>query len=454
MGFLDRVIRGAEYRSGLATPQGWMLDAFGGSRTVAGQRVNVHTAFGLSPVFSAVAMIADAVGRMPLKVYREVADPAGDDAERVEARQHRAWRMLHDSPNPYTPSNRFWSTVTAHLLLWGNAYIEKRRTDGILVDELYLLDPAKTSVLWDDRLKIKAFRQEPGNTPGASQDRVRTWTEDEVLHVFGLSLDGVTGVSRIHWCRNMLGTAQAREEFEGGFYQRGAVFSGVLQRPETAPELGDDGIRNLQAWFRSMFGGAAKKGFDVPVLEEGMTFNNVGMPLDDAQFVQSQQLSRTDIAVLFGLPPAFLGGATGESLTYSTVESNQLQFVQHAVMPWTETIAKALVTDPSIFPQNVFTPEFVVEALLRADANARADFYTKLAGVKAITVNEIRAKENMPPVPGGDELGSSIPETARETIPDPAAATAGTGGANTGTGNGKVPAALAPGAAAAASNGG
>jgi phage portal protein BeeE len=121
------------------------------------------------------------------------------------------------------------------------------------------------------------------------------------------------------------------------------------------------------------------------------------------EFVASQQLSATQVATLFHLPPAYLGGSTGDSLTYATVESNQIQFAQLAIAPVTNTIAKALSSDLTIFPFNAWYPEFVLEGLMRGDHAARAAFYQTMFGLvdekgrRALDVDEIRARENLKP---------------------------------------------------------
>jgi len=108
--------------------------------------------------------------------------------------------------------------------------------------------------------------------------------------------------------------------------------------------------------------------------------------------------------VLFKLPPNYLGGSSGDSLTYATVESNQIQFALHAIAPITNIIATALTSDSSIFPQNIYNAEFSMDGMLRADAGARASYYKTMTDIQAITPNEIRKLENLPPLPGGDKV--------------------------------------------------
>jgi HK97 family phage portal protein len=371
--------------SGLSNPAGWMLDAFSSGPTPSGKRVTVDRALGLAPVFAAVSIISEQVGQLPLKVYKDVS------GDWVEAPKHPAWRLLHDRPNEYTTAGRFWATSTLHLLLWGNAFVLKLRSSSSgLVDELWLLEPKHVSVKWDAATRTKWYRYEPADGRNPQE-----FSSDQVIHIFGPSLDGLVGMSVIAQCRASIGAALSREEFEGSFYRNGAVLSGIIEHPG---QLSAEGVENLKSSFRGKYQGADKAG-EVPVLEENATFKPIGSPLRDLEFVASQQLTRTDIAVMFKLPPHFLGGSTGDSLTYNTVEQAQIQFAVHAIAPLTTTIAQSLSTDPSILPQHVFRAEFVLEAMLRADANARAEFYEKMTGMKAMTVDEVRARENLGPLP-------------------------------------------------------
>lgn len=399
--------------SGLANPQGWLTDAWTSNRAPSGKRVTVQSALGLSPVWAAVSLIAEQVGQLPLKVYRRIDDPDAD-VQRVEARSHRAWRLLHDKPNSSTPADRFWSAVTAQLLLHGNAFVRKSRSDLFVVDELFLLDPAGVVIKYDPNTGEKRFVYRPS----AGQPAVE-YTDDEVLHIFGMSLDGVVGLSVIQTCKAALGAALARDAWEGEFYANGATLSGALKHPN---KLSPDAAANLKASFDARYKGEGKR-WGVPVFEEGMEYVKIGSALQDMQFVEAQNMSRTDVAVMFKLPPNYLGGSSGESLTYTTVESNQIQFALHAIAPWTNTIAKAVTNDPGLLPQNVFEAEFTLEAMMRGDAKSRADFYKLMHDMGAMTDDEIRAKENMPALTSEqrDQLAPASAPAPQLPSPDDAA---------------------------------
>lgn len=372
---------------------------------MAGEKVDAATAMRISDVFTAVNIIAEEVGGLPLKVFRQVGDAT------IEATDHRAYRMLHDAPNPTQPAFRFWSTLATHLLLWGNAYIEKLRDANGLVSELWLLHPSWVTVEWSWSLRQKRFLVTVPNTVESV-----TVADDRILHIFGVSTDGLVGLSPIGQCRDTLGVSKARTRFEANVYDKKPFTTGVIEHPGQVR----DAVKLRESW-QAIFSGQGPNPHGTPVLEEGAHFNQTVMPLADMEFVASSQLSKTDIANIFKLPPWELGGSVGNSLTYQTVEGNKVQYATRAIAPVTTCIAKFIAADSGIFPFSSWFPEFVLEGLMRGDSNARADFYTKMAGVKAITADEIRERENLPPltpsqaadmVPQSPAAGSTAGDTA------------------------------------------
>ncbi len=382
MGLLERLVQGAEYRSSLATPSDWLIDALSGATTTSGERVTVTKSLGLIAVFSAVSKIAETIGMLPLKVFHDLGD-----GEKEEAPEHRAWRMLHDMPNPVTPAHRFWSTVAGHVLLWGNSFIEQDRSDSGLVDTLWLLDPARVTVEWSEQSRVKRFKYQ------MQTGELRMIPEQNMAHVMDFSLDGIVGQSRIARCRDALGKALARERFEANFFNRGGTFRGVIEYPGRLQST-----EKIRESWQAVYGGAANA-HKVAVLEEGATWKPMQMPLQDMQFVESGVLSRTDIAILFNLPPAQLGGSSGDSLTYATVEGNSIQFATQSIAPVANNIAKTLERDRGIFPFPAWWPEFELKALMRGDSKARAELYEKAQG-KWMTRDEIRALEGLGPWEG------------------------------------------------------
>ncbi len=182
--------------------------------------------------------------------------------------------------------------MTAHLLLHGNAFIEKVRGAGGGVDELRVLSPQYVTVKWWPKLMDKSFVYKPPIGGGEA----REFDSSEVLHIMNMSLDGIVGLSVVQACASSFGTALARDEFEGVFYDRGAVFSGRVEMDGQvrSPEA----IKRLSESLKALYAGSGKA-HGVPVFEDGAKWMSTGSPLRDLQFVESQNMTRTDIAVMF-----------------------------------------------------------------------------------------------------------------------------------------------------------
>jgi len=409
--------RESRVASSLSEPNQDLLQALGGQQVIAGERINVQTSLAITDVYSAVTTITETIATLPLKVYRSV------DGDPVETPDHRAAGMLGQAPNSIQPAHRFWSTIAGHLLLWGNAFVEKLRDQNGLVSELYLLHPSCVRVEYNQNLRQK--RYVVTDEYGLSET---TLTDDRVLHIFGFSCDGICGMSPITQARQQLGLAKARERFEGEVYAQKPFLSGVINHPGQIK----DTVKLRESW-RAVYGGGDRgvRGtsarHSVAVLEEGATFSPLTAPLADMEFVASQQLSKTTIANIFHLPPSYIGGAVGDSLTYQTVEGNRIQFATQAITPLTVNIQKFVGADRGIFPFPSWYPEFALAALMRGDSQSRADYYQKLSAVGAITPNEIRGLENMPPIAGGSQIAPAPATTALSDQPAAGATPQGAG---------------------------
>lgn len=378
MSALGRVLNGWAGRSAtsaLANPSPTLFEGFTGGRTAAGRSVSVRGSVGLVPVFSAVSLIASSVGSLPLPVYRR-----GEDGSRERAPQHRAWRFLHDNLNDEQAADDGWETVTAHLLLWGNAFLYKLRDNPLeLVDGLLPIEPKRVNVArTSDGVKRFVLDGKLGEPLG----------ELDILHIRGLSLDGLVGLSPIQEARNALGIAAAQEEFQGQFLDGGGKPGVILRHPN---RLSDEAARRLERSFDATTPGSAK------LLEENMTAEKWTMPLEDAQFLESMQFSDLRIAQLFNLPPHFLGAKTGDSLTYATTEGRGIDFVTYTLRRWLVRIEKALRRDSGVFVQgDRYFAEFLTDALMRADIETRFDAYKTAIEGGWMLPEEVRDRENLP----------------------------------------------------------
>jgi HK97 family phage portal protein len=353
--------------------------------TYSGKTVNVRTAMGLVPVYSAVSQIAGATGNLPLIVYKR------DGEARARAPKHRAWSLLHDTPNPEQAADEFWELVESHIELWGNAFIWKKRDSLGLVRELWVLAPSRIGVTRDVGTGQRIFSLD-GHPFG----------EDTILQIRNLSPDGLVGYSPIQLHRHALANQMAQEEFQGSFLKSEGKPGVLLKHPNN---LSDDAAKRLKAsWDSVKAGGTA-------VLEEGISVEKWTMPLEDAQFVEQLQHSNLQVALMFLLPPGRLGAPSGDSMRYSTTELEGINFVTYTLQRRLRRIEGAVNRDPSIFTTSKFFCEFLVDALQRADSKTRAQNYMLALKGGWMTKDEVRAREGLPPLEEGTEGKEEAPST-------------------------------------------
>lgn len=399
--------RQAEQRSTLANPDSWLREAWSGGSSYAGKPVSEEGALGLIPVWACVRLLSGTIGSLPLVVYER----SNDGRERRRASDTNEWRLLHDEPNSESAADQVWENVVGHLNLWGNAFLEKEKLRSGRAAALWPIQPAKVSVERDKATLEKRFRVE-GN--------VGTFGEDTILHIPGFGYDGLRGLSPIGQARQELGTALAVQEYLARFVANNATPAGVIALPE-GQDLEDESARiALRSEWEALYGGLSNAG-RVAVLENGASWQALGMPLKDLEFVALQRFGVSTVARLFQVPPEMVGGDRDSSMTYSTVEGWALNFVTYSLRRWFVRIEKALLRDRDLFPDRRRYPEFLAEGLLRGDSKARAEFYRIMAEIEALTINEIRQRENLEPLPDGDRAPVIAGKAPAQAPEEPAA---------------------------------
>jgi len=368
----------------LANPDAWLWDAFGATPSASGSRVNERTALGASAVFACVRVLSSTIAQLPLVTYLRL------ERGKERAPGHPLYPLLHDRPNPEMSSFNFRETLQGHLMTWGNAYAEIERNNDGSVRSLWPLSPSATR---------------PGRRPGGEKyyetsvaGRTFALRAEDVLHIPGLGFDGMVGYSPIHLHRQSIGLALATEEFGARFFGAGTRPTGVLTHPG---KLSPDAKEKVRAGWTSAYGGLANS-HRTAILEEGVTWQALGIPPEDAQFLETRRFQIAEIARIYGVPLhmiAELGNAT-----FSNIEHQAIEYVTHSVLPvavrWEQAMNHGLVP---VRERATHFVEFLVEGLLRGDSAQRSAYYTALFNVAALSVNDIREKENLNPVEGGDQ---------------------------------------------------
>lgn len=364
-------------------------------RTTSGKPVNERTAMQTTAVYACVRILAEAVASLPLHVYEYQ-----DDGGKKLVHDHPLYYLLHDEPNPEMTSFVFRETLMSHLLIWGNAYAQIIRDGAGRVLGLYPLLPDKMDVQRDDRGNIYYVysRNSDENPMLKEYGDIRLKAED-VLHIPGLGFDGLIGYSPIAMAKNAVGMTLACEEYGASFFANGANPGGVLEHPGVLK----DPSKVRESW-NSVYRGV-NNAHKIAVLEEGMKYQQIGIPPEEAQFLETRKFQINEIARLYRIPPHMVGDLDKSS--FSNIEQQSLEFVKYTLDPWVirweQSLQRSLLLPGE---KGKYFIKLNVDGLLRGDYQSRMNGYAVGRQNGWFSANDIREMENMNPIP--DEQGGNL----------------------------------------------
>lgn len=364
-------------------------------RTTSGKPVNERTAMQTTAVYACVRILAEAVASLPLHVYEYQ-----DDGGKKLVHDHPLYYLLHDEPNPEMTSFVFRETLMSHLLIWGNAYAQIIRDGAGRVLGLYPLLPDKMDVQRDDKGNIYYVysRNSDENPMFKEYGNIKLKAED-VLHIPGLGFDGLIGYSPIAMAKNAVGMTLACEEYGASFFANGANPGGVLEHPGVLK----DPSKVRESW-NSVYRGVSNA-HKIAVLEEGMKYQQIGIPPEEAQFLETRKFQINEIARLYRIPPHMVGDLDKSS--FSNIEQQSLEFVKYTLDPWVirweQSLQRSLLLPGE---KGKYFIKLNVDGLLRGDYQSRMNGYAVGRQNGWFSANDIREMENMNPIP--DEEGGNL----------------------------------------------
>lgn len=364
-------------------------------RTTSGKPVNERTAMQTTAVYACVRILAEAVASLPLHVYEYQ-----DDGGKKLVHDHPLYYLLHDEPNPEMTSFVFRETLMSHLLIWGNAYAQIIRDGAGRVLGLYPLLPDKMEVQRDDKGNIYYVysRNSDENPTFKEYGNIKLKAED-VLHIPGLGFDGLIGYSPIAMAKNAVGMTLACEEYGASFFANGANPGGVLEHPGVLK----DPSKVRESW-NSVYRGVTNA-HKIAVLEEGMKYQQIGIPPEEAQFLETRKFQINEIARLYRIPPHMVGDLDKSS--FSNIEQQSLEFVKYTLDPWVirweQSLQRSLLLPGE---KGKYFIKLNVDGLLRGDYQSRMNGYAVGRQNGWFSANDIREMENMNPIP--DEEGGNL----------------------------------------------
>lgn len=376
--------------------------------TGSGEYVSAGTAESLPAVMNAVSVIAEAVATMPCYLYLVRNDKGREAREWLDS--HPVDILLNEQPNSCLTPYQFKRTMMRHCLLNGNAYavIEWGR-DG----QPKSLHPYAPGCVVPERTGTHKYRY---TITEPCTGTVRTYLQEEVLHLRYASDDGFLGRSPVTICREALGLGLAQQRHGASIMKDGMMAAGIITSGEWL-----DGVKGKQALDALERYKGAKNAGKTPILEGGMDYRQLGMSNQDAEWLASRRFSIEDIARMFNVSPIFLQEYSNS--TYSNFSEASRAFLTMTMRPWLANFeqqikAALLVTSP--VPGTRYLVEFDSADLLRATPTERYATYEK--GIKSGIMNPNEAREREGKATGRRKYTSAFIEVPRKNAKSTVAA--------------------------------
>lgn len=354
----------------------------------AGVPVNEMTALKFGAVWSCVKIVSETVMILPWGVFE------ADGEMRSPAKDHAVHQLLHRRPNPEMPAYTFKQAMLCHALLQGNAYAEIERQGNGAPVALWLIDPKRVT---PERDSQNTFFYKVRNANGADT----AIPADDMFHLRGPSYDGLTGLSVVNYARDAISAAQATERYGATFFGNGAIPGGLVEHQADAKQItkfeNAKALDNFyKSWEKRLKGpGRAHK---VMYLEPGLTYKQMAIQPDDAQFIETRKLSISEICRWFRVPPHKV--ADLEKATFSNIEHQSKEFVEDAIIPWAIRLEQE--ADLKLLEGDYYS-RMSVQALLRGDSKARMEYYTGMQRQGNFTINQVLGFEDINGIgPDGD----------------------------------------------------
>lgn len=333
----------------------------------------------ISAVFACVEILAQTISTLPLYVYR---DKGG---VRVPDKMSRLWLLLHESPNRWMTPSEFLSAMVVNRMLRGNAYALIERDSAGEPIALVPLSPDQMEVSVVEGGEVYVYYQDGDITALAPEN---------VIHWKGLG-NGFLGLSKLDFMRATTNEAIRAQDNANSLYGKGSKPTGVLQ---TDSKLSAEQVTALMTRFQTSM---TSSGGGLIIADRGLKYSQMSLSPADAQLLETRRFTIEEICRWFGVP-AVLVGTTGQTTWGSGIEQIVSGFHKFTIGPLCKQLEQVL--ERRLKNYEPITIEFKMDGLLRTDPASRAAFYSTMSQNGAMTRNEIRRLENLPPVEGGDEL--------------------------------------------------
>jgi HK97 family phage portal protein len=368
------------------------------AKSAAGTIVTPNTALTLSTAWGCVWLMANAVSSLPFILNKRSGVNLNYGAPAFDV---PLYTVLNSQPNQDMSAVTFWKFIVASEQLWGNGYALKTLNSQ---NQLIALDPIRPEYMVPYRQLI------PNSEPKRYEIRYRYYSPiesidfsaDQIFHWKDRTMDGLVGLSRIEYARHSMGIARAAEDSTSETFKNGLRSGGFVQ---SVKYLNTKNRDELKASLKQFVTGGPDSG-GIMVLEGGLTFSPITMNPQDVQLLMSRQFSVEDICRWFQVPPVLVGhAAAGVTAWGAGIEQLLLGWSALSLRSYVRGIEQEVLR--ALVPAKDRPSQYLtidLDDLLAADSAARSALYSTFAQNGVMTRNEIRGREDLAPMPGGDVL--------------------------------------------------
>jgi HK97 family phage portal protein len=343
-----------------------------------------------------VDFLARNIGQLALQTFARVGD---NDRRRLTS--HPLAQLL-GRPNSYTTSDRLVRETIADRgiydrCMWIKTYekVSGGRTRALvrIPPHMWKLDNDRTNWLRPERFVVQG---------SAGDFKIPA---DQVVYFRGYNpMDTRQGLSPIESLRRALSESWAASIMREQTMRNGARFSGYISRPKDAPKWSDPAERRFRSGWRNQYQGlTATEGGGTPLLEDGMTFIKASQTAEQLEYVAARKLTREEVAAAYFIPPPMIGIL--DHATFSNITEQHKMLYQDTLGPWLSEFESEIGLQllPDYDDAQIYV-EFNMMEKLKGSFEEQAKALQQAVGGPWLTRNEARARQNLSPIDGADEL--------------------------------------------------
>ncbi|MHC2450266.1 HK97 family phage portal protein [Bacillus altitudinis] len=384
--FIDKFF---EKRSSSTTIDGFsqLINLFGGRETASGERVSESNSLVQPDIFACVNVLSDDIAKLPIHTFKKESQGVNRNPT------HPSAYAIYARPNPYMTAYVWKKLMMTHVLTWGNAYSMIEFGAHGFPENLYPLRPDSTKAyIHPDSGRL--WYQTTVN------GRTMELYEHQVLHFKGLSTDGIHGKSPIGVVREHIGAQAAATKYNAKLYKNEATPRGILKVPSFLDEKPKENVR--KEWLR------VNQGENIAIIDNGLEYQSIAMPLQEAQFVESMKFNKAQIAMIYKVPLHKINEL--DKATFSNIEHQSIEYMKNTLQPWIVNFEQELniklFTDSD--QKNGHYVKFNVDSELRGDSKTQAEYFKLMIESGILNKNEVRDLLERNPIEHGDKYLSSL----------------------------------------------